>query len=60
MRVRLPIGVAVKWGYRSGCAAEHSVKVAERYPESPLQRYFKEAEIRRTLVYLGQRSDQRE
>jgi integrase len=41
--------LAVKWGYRKGCAPEHPVKGVERYPEPPRERYFTEEEIGRIL-----------
>ncbi len=44
--------VAVRWGYRAGCAPEHPVKGVERYPEPPRERYFNEAEIGRILAAI--------
>ncbi|MBY0564704.1 MAG: site-specific integrase [Hyphomonadaceae bacterium] len=41
--------LAVKWGFRKGCAPEHPVKGVERYPEPPRERYFTEEEIGRIL-----------
>jgi integrase len=41
--------LAVRWGYRPGCAPEHPVKGIVRYPENPSEFFYSEEELGRIL-----------
>lgn len=41
--------LAVRWGYRPGCAPEHPVRGIARYAEHPSEFYFTEGELGRIL-----------
>lgn len=43
------MSVAIRKGYRAGCAPEHPVKGVTRYPEHPSNFYFTEDELGRIL-----------
>jgi integrase len=42
--------LAVRWGYRLGCAPEHPVKGVARYPEKSSEFFFTRAELGRILT----------